>query len=398
MKAVVLAALAGCGFTGGGATPGDAIDSSIDGPSDPFVTRDLPHLPATHEAPGEDAWSITGVVTVDTGTGVIDPTPSSGVHIDGVVMEGATSAPLAVIRAQSITLAPGSTLKVIGSRPLALVALRITVAGTLDVSADGRRPGPGGRLPGAPTSVNGKHSEPYHDAGGAGGGFGTAGAKGGTITAAYPCAFGSAQGGTAGAASGSPELDALEGGGGGGYGGIGTCSVAARGGGGGGAIQLSAYTAVSVATTGVIEAGGGGGEGGVQCQGSDDWGGGGGGGAGGAVYLDAPTVDISGTVAANGGGGGSGACTLGGFPGPGKPGDNAGSSLVVASGGDPVSTCGLAGGSGGVEDVAPIPGDGAACLVNAGGGGGAVGRIVTRSSTAVTGTGLVTPTDTHIGF
>ena len=75
-------------------------------------------------------WTITGGVTVDTTTGKLLP-PQAGVAVYDKTK-------WVVLVVGSMTLEKGVTLKVLGSRPLIIVAWdHIYIKGTLDISANG---------------------------------------------------------------------------------------------------------------------------------------------------------------------------------------------------------------------------------------------------------------------
>lgn len=221
---------------------------------------------------------------------------------------------IGVFSVGSLTVPPGMTLRAEGSNALAILASgSITVAGIIDVSATGPRPGPGGG-PGGEMGEPGQGACPgqsalgtalttHHcSAGGGGGGFGGTGGAGGD--AETECSY---PGGAGGGPCGSAQLSPLQGGSGGGGGGLAQedeAAFAGTGGGGGGAVQLVAVTSIYIADGGGIRAAG---DGGGECNTS----GGGGGGAGGGVLLESASVTVTsgGIIAANGGGGGAGDCT-----------------------------------------------------------------------------------------
>ena len=423
MRAAVLALLAACKTTGtfacetdeqcrGAATPGICEPTGFCAfgdatcPSgeryDPFAgdglggecvpenvgpdgggVRDVPHLPASAETLGTDDLQL-GDITIDT-TQLAIPNLPSGVTVDQVAQDPG-GPELMVIHARDVQIAAGATVRIVGSRPLVILARRITVDGTLDASADLDTPGGGGYGPAMGTGAGGAgtHNGIDHDSGGGGGGFGTAAGAGGAAGTMAGCASGAtATAGLAGIAVGSDVLAVLEGGSGGASGAMGTCTTS-NGGAGGGAVQLSAYETLTI--TGVIAAGGGGGLGGVFCN-TNDAGAGSGGGAGGAIYLDAPMVMHGGLLAANGGGGGGGGCGPGGS---GTPGGNGSADMTAAAGGQIGGSCGAPGGAGAVGGTAPEPGVDNLCDGNGGGGGGAVGRIVAHAQ-MVLGSGASTP-------
>lgn len=306
-----------------------------------------------------------------------------------------------LVRTGALTLAAGATLTVRGTRPLVFLASGpVVVAGTIDASANGGTPGPGGSS-GGPSSgargggssggYGGSSASERRDGGGGGGslcGQGGAGGAGGGIA-----------GGTGGPVPPPTELSPLRGGGGGGAGAgrrTGGTDNAGRGGGGGGAVQIS--SSVSIAIDGTVLAGGGGGGPGTAygpiVDGSTNWGSGGGGGSGGAILIEAPLVTIgpSGALGASGGGGGGSAGRPpGGSATNGQRGDDGG--LDRASGGtEGGSEYGANGGGGSQRPYTSIFGSMQSGLSggggnsdsdsewgNGGGGGGGAGCVLFRT-------------------
>lgn len=378
----LLVALTGCGFSASvGAGDGPGIDGGGDAPDGPVQpARDLPHLPPAAEVPGSGDVTVDAGIVIDTGTLTVTPA------VSGLVVEMFPHDPagpeLAVIRVARLTITADGVLRATGARPLVIVADHIEVRGQIDVSANGSTAGAGAATAEAAFGAAGTHAATFHDSGGGGGGGAAMGASGGSAGTNNLCGT-VATGAGGGGVVGDAPIAVLVGGGRGGAGSRGDCAAPAVPGGGGGALQLSARA--RLIATGVIDAGGGGGGGGVFCN-SSDAGSGGGGGAGGAIYLDAPELELGGTLAANGGGGGGGGC--GPTPGAGGPGDDAMAALAFAGGGS-AGGCGTRGGDGATGERAPMAGANQACDGNAGGGGGAVGRIVVRGG--ATGTAVITP-------
>ena len=379
-------ALAGCGFsTTIASNDPDSGGGDGDSRGDGVVARDVPHIPASVETIGGLDVTLPNGTVIDTGAGTITPSVA-GAQIEIVAQEPSGDG-LALIRARSITIASGATVRVVGSnqtpRPLVLFADRITIAGTLDGGAKRAVPGPGGRASGGPgLGADGEHRDTFHDSGGGGGAYAVAASAGGD--AGTTCGT-QANGGNGGAVFGLASLDVLAGGAAGGAGASLVCTLGAPGA-GGGAIQLSALTRLEI--TGAVTVGGGGGGGGINCGGSDT-GGGSGGGSGGALYLDAPAIVLSGIVAAHGGGGGGGASSPGsngGF------GGDAAASLAQATGGISGGSYGTVGGKGATGALASTAGGNQGCDGNGAGGGGSVGRIVIHAPGAVTGGGMQSPT------
>ena len=338
--------------------------------------------PPTH-VPGSVTLGGTG--TLELGTSVLDTT---ALTIDGgppahgqlVAVQQVGGGPeLAFLQADHVTITAGGTVTVIGGRGLVILARTIEVVGRIDASGAPARPGPGAVTG---TAQGGVHQNAdVCDSGGGGGGHASAGAAGGDVVTCLPSRRG-------GAIGGDDALTILLGGGNGGDAVSFACGLPG-GGGGGGALQLSAGERLAIGPAGEVLAGGGGGSGGPEC-GDGDAGGGGGGGAGGAIFLEAPEIAIDGLVIANGGGGGAGGNGLSqnGTIGTGGSGASGTARTAAIGGVPPAPNAGL-GGTGGTE-MQP-PGTGASADNNAGGGGGAVGRIVIRGD-VVNVRGIVTPT------
>ncbi|MGE0873015.1 MAG: hypothetical protein AB7P03_30970 [Kofleriaceae bacterium] len=270
----------------------------------------------------------------------------------------------------AFTLPSGSTLRVEGSRPFAIIAFGdVTIGGTIDAAA-----GAGGRLADACAASGGANGAP--DSGGApgggGGGFGGAGGQGGAANLDGLQLDGGAGGQVAlhprsplGGCPGGAGGDGLESGG--------------KPGRAGGAVYIASMTSISIVAGAVINVGGGGGGGGSPVGDA----GGGGGGSGGMIMIEGPVVGIGGVLAANGGGAGGGS-TSGSDPGgtgtTGLPSELPATGGIGASG----ATAGGAGGAGGIAAGATPT-----MLLNGGGGGGGggVGYItVLRAAPLVTGT------------
>jgi hypothetical protein len=340
------------------------------------------NVPASlFDAPGA-AWRIDAPIRYDTDT------CDDGVH------QTQSSGPEVCVRVvASLEVTSSGVLEVIGSRPMAVLAIDgVTIAGTIDVSAEGSLPGPGGGLGGErgrPEGIGpgpgreGGTSGSYEDGGGGGGAFCGDGGDGGRGD--------SANGGEGGTnVPGAYLLEPLQGGSGGGWSrgaaGVGFDS-SARGGAGGGAIQISSRTAITITATGAILAGGGGGAGGGATESfTTNYGGGGGGGSGGGVLLEAPALTFEPGArvwTTGGGGGGSGDGEVGvARPGlPGQDGRETGERATGGAAGGPAY--GADGGrSGGGTVPTGDPGNDNIGMdnTNGGGGGGGVGCIVLRSA------------------
>jgi hypothetical protein len=290
---------------------------------------------------------------------------------------------ICVMVRRNISFGAASTVTVTGSRALALVATgTISLAGTIDVSADGPVGGPGSLAASASqnAAANGMpngESTPGN-AGGGGGGFGMAGGTGGSapgtsagsggvvqgMVSIVPLRSGSS-GGTNSALSGTPRQGLP--------------------GGGGGALQIVGCTSMTVTASALFDANGGGGQGGRPGSSSTP-GAGAGGGSGGAVLIEAQTMTLASGARfyANGGGGGGGA-TLSGAGGDGQDGQAQNSAATGGTASIAMGATSKDGGTGGatMSSGTPIaagpggsvPGGMMGMMSAAGGGGGGVGRI-----------------------
>ena len=285
---------------------------------------------------------------------------------------------LCVARVGAFTVA--GSLTVTGLNPLVVLAERdAQITGSIDVSARGVQPGPGGGVGGANgvaaggprAGTPGLTADANEDGGGGGGGACGPGGPGGRGD--------SGMGGGGGtAATAAWELEPLTGGSGGAVGPddgeIGTM-FAGAGGGGGGAIQITSQRSILVG--GAILAGGGGGGGG-DVRGGDTGAAGGGGGSGGSILLEAPVVSFAGghrANAAGGGGGGSAGNTSGSA---GQDGADAIDRAIGGGAGGGAAAGGLGGGGTGL--AAASGGDDLSIGGNGGGGGGGAGCILLRTA------------------
>jgi len=342
--------LAGCSFTPGTASSDAAADALVTDGCTTFSQQvDTCALP-----PGS-AVNLSGVVTFDTNTGAL----FQGAVPIAVTTETLTtpSGEIKAIIATSVVFAPGTRLRAVGARPLAIIA---TDAITLDNDAriDVSAGGAGARTCGL-VAGGGRDGGA---GGGGGGGFGGIGGTGGAGdndnappslggTGGQPIAVPAGTlGGCAGAAGGNDNNND------GGAGGL-----------GGGAVYLVAARRIVLASNSGIHAGGGGGAGGQQSGLFNGDAGGGGGGSGGMIILEAPTVASSGILAANGGGGGEGSGSVqageAGLAGP--------FGTTRAGGGNGQSNAGSDGGLGGARDA--NAGDSVIEILDGGGGGGGGG-------------------------
>ncbi|MCK5798273.1 MAG: hypothetical protein KAI47_13870 [Deltaproteobacteria bacterium] len=257
---------------------------------------------------------------------------------------------LAVFVVGDLTVPATTTVRVTGPRAVVIVSQgTATLAGRIDLPADGSLAGAGGYAGGTPDSdgqgagsdgqgpcpglkgdvafdihiPTNNSIEPGCSTGAGGGGFGATGGKGGPSTYSTHGTYNNvtlkwaqtpALGGQGGGICGNATLIPLVGGSGGGGGrklysdnpaGWQGTSQPSPGGAGGGAIQIVAAMSIALKPGAIINVGGGGGPSPIH------YGGGSGGGSGGAILLEAPIVSVAtgAILAANGGGGGAGTCS-----------------------------------------------------------------------------------------
>jgi hypothetical protein len=219
--------------------------------------------------------------------------------VTGPVTIGAAADPVYVLRAKSLNVAVGATVKLIGAYPVVIAVLNnATIAGTIDASAVTNVPGAGGSTSLSCDSVvsgnkatgqDGTYSAP-NTRGGGGGGFGTAGGLGGGVS-------GSANNSTWGRARGATDLIPLRGGCSGGKGALSSVCIAdpIPVGAGGGAFQLSVAGKLTITGTGSLLANGGVGNNGVTCTIMSNPAtstAGSGGGSGGGILLEASAFSM----------------------------------------------------------------------------------------------------------
>ena len=240
VRRVALLMLCGaCGFTGrpiadpdaqiDGAIPDAAIDAGADAAVD---TIDF--LPSAEESIGTMDWTVGNATMIDTTTLVVTPPAPLGITL--VEARQDNGGTIAILRVKELTIS--NRIYAYGEKPIAILAERVTISGTLDVGAHLAQRGSGGAL-GALGTGAGKTSvhdngtgSGYDDSGGGGGSFGTAGGSGG---AAGPFAGG----------AGGPTyaIEGLVGGSGGGA--AGACANLA--GAGGGAVLIYATVQIRIA-------------------------------------------------------------------------------------------------------------------------------------------------------
>jgi hypothetical protein len=340
---------------------------------DPCMTFGARHFVACDIPRPSGPMSLTITTSpyiFDTTAGtLLDPNNVSSTPPSTMVADGR------VVSVDSFSLAAGVTLRVRGNTPLIIASWStLEVSGTVDASSKDGMPGAGAQPFATPSTFCTTHQSvtpPQENNGGGGGGGGAMQSNGGNGGDGNN---GANNGGTGavGAMTLPPPLAAGCAGGKGGDGGGGTTGGA--GGLGGGAIQLTARTSISIATTGRINAGGQGGRPAIGGAG-----GGGGGGAGGMIGLETPSLAImpGAILAANGGGAGQGGGNGNGRPN--QPGQDGKVAAEVALGGkeNPNGSTGGNGGDGSISTSAGTNGanDGA----GGGGGGGGAGYITVKA-------------------
>lgn len=306
----------------------------------PVYLSDVCDTPATM-----DTLDISASMMLDTS---IDANCTGGIVTQAVGPE------LCLLRYASIII--GAALRVVGRRPLALVAdYAVLVTGEVDISASGIVDGAGGGTIASGERAGGGvggGGAGFRHAGGAGGSTGTngGGGVGGPLLDPSPQTTGMIGG--PGPAQPTNVQKSL------GY--------PVPGAAGGGLLLISCHDSVTI--SGVIAANGGGSPGG-KTLGTNSYIGATGGGAGGFVVIQGLRVAITGSLFANGGGGGGGCvgnCTAI------IQGQDGQRSTTPAAGGLGYNT----GANGGAGGTAVAPGNGRAGAEGSpGGGGGAAGRL-----------------------
>jgi hypothetical protein len=306
----------------------------------------------------------------------IDTTNALSCHS---VVPQANGPEICVFHRSAITIAANQTLRVIGTRAIAIVADReLKIDGVLDVSANvgefgtsgAAAHGPGGGFVmsgglGDTNDGSGSGGAGFKTPGGAGGKRGGSAANGGAM-GTDPSFLSFLVGGTA-----PPRVNGIF-----------------SGFAGGAATIISCRSTVSVA--GLIDAAGGGGGGGHYVNFTTHFPAGGGA-SGGNVVIQGMNVSITGQLFANGGGGGAGENSQELFESFGDPGQKGRRSSATAQGGPGLNGGGtggtggagvLFGGSGGAPSIASGFG---------GAGGGSTGFLQTYTPQNVTPT--ITPTE-----
>jgi hypothetical protein len=357
----------GC-LSAGGAHCGELVPSNAVDRTLVTGTSDVTFAAGTDSTVDVDTGSITGGgFTRTAGTGISD-------GVGYFRIDGPPGAPdLAIFTFGSLAVEATATVMLTGTRAtVVLVAGPVSIAGTVDASADTvarATGGPGGGDGGAmmiaatgcgPGGPGVKLPGMVGDSGAGGGGGGAVGGAGGASD--NP----SIPGGAGGSQCQPALLEPLIGGSGGGAGSPGMTTVFARGGGGGGALQITSLTQIDL--TGTVIASGQGGSGGPMGV-ANDAGSAGGGGSGGGILVEAPTVSLGPmhALAVNGGGGGGGGGS--GVGGNGQPGQ---SGSAAALGGTVGGTSAGVGGKGGAPTIAAAAGG---VNANGGGGGGSIGVV-----------------------
>lgn len=340
-----------CSFSGLAALPACLfLAACAEGFTPPFQAGNLDGAVATGSADGgmagrDGGMGADGGCTADSGRSCAPPPTGTPLMVDcdasidtsalqavdtaticgndvAVRVESQADGPdVFVFSISNLTVGAGGTLSFTGQYPVVLVVGGdADIAGTVEISADGATPGPGGNVDcGASAGAEGGTSG-SNGSGGGGGALGSRGGAGGDTNS------GPTPGGAAGETRGDPSGVPLLGGCAGGQGGSGGGAAGA----GGGALRL--MVAGSLIITGSLRANGGDG----QRAGNNP--GGGGGGSGGSIIIDAGTLDGTGSVVAEGGRGGGGDAAGGG---------GSGATSADQPGGDGASSGSTDGGSGG---------------------------------------------------
>lgn len=294
----------------------------------------------------------------------------------GVLIVGTVSSatnPSAVFAFDSLVLSSGVVINVVGSRPVAFLAVNnITWNATMNLSGLGGPGGVGGfGTPGERGAGLGAGGGSLYPSvanvargnGGGGGGFGRAGGAGGIGTS-----------GTIGTGAGGPangdlltRLDVGSGGGGGSSGETFNSGPGGSGGAGGGTVELGALGSIQLSSGAITARGNVGVNGGSAAT---NGAGGGGGGSGGGVLIHAPLVTLGTSIDASGGNGGSGGFGPSSTAGAGG-GGGAGGRVVIQSTSPPalvgiVAAAGAGGprASGGNGTAQPGAAGGAGTVVN----------------------------------
>ena len=351
---------------------------------------DVIHVPIAGESPGTSDLVLTSGDDIDTeALTIAGKAVPAGVVFDVHNHAGIADIELAVVHVRAFTVAAGSTINVVGNRPLVIVVeTTATINGVLDGSAGNVQPGPGGFTSGSGPGVGqAGMSNSTSDSGGGGGGYGVAGGRGGNGNSPF------VPGGPGGVVYASTSNTQLIGGSGGGLGSP-TCGQSKPAGAGGGAIQISGRDAIVIGPNGGIAVGGGGGGGGVLCS---DAASGAGGGSGGTIVLQSPQVEHSGLLAANGGGGGG----SGGFDGgdfrAGEDGEDGRFADIEASGGrGGGNVAGFDGGNGAFGASPAEPGQNASAGNGGGGGGGTGFILVVTEQDGFANNGTTSPPPTEL--
>ena len=158
------------------------------------ATRCAQFVPSNVSA---DSFAI-GTADLDVGAGEVMLLNADTCEVEGVathLVAQAGGPSLCVLIVRNLRVRTGGTLMPAGAHPLVVLASGdIDVEGTIDVSADQGRPGPGGGTGGGGAALNGTgaaggaggaHVDSFDDGGGGGGGLcgaGGAGGQGGTAT------------------------------------------------------------------------------------------------------------------------------------------------------------------------------------------------------------------------
>ncbi len=222
----------GLGDGDGAGDGGTPVDAPI------AITDDVVHVASADERIGSADLMVDAMVNLDTTSLGISSALPAGVTLTfaGQDPAGPQVPEIAILRVRTLTLTSAGRLRVLGDRPLVILAEEIIVNGVIDAGGRGQQAGAGAAERGPGLGAPGLHEGTFDDTGGSGGGHGEVGGAGGDVEQTGP----DLEGPTGGAAY-NTDLAVLRGGARGGASWFTSESTACErrgGGGGGGAIQL----------------------------------------------------------------------------------------------------------------------------------------------------------------
>jgi hypothetical protein len=366
--------VSGCGFSVGGSATTDAPGVTDGGPDGPPVTDDDATVELDASLCYGTGFGRTCLTAAPTAARIL---ADGTFNTDGPGCTQVTN-DLCIVTATDLSIANGTTVRAIGSRPLVLVATgTLNINGTIGASSLATQPAGAGSSTSPCATPAAATNDTGGAAGAAGGSFGGAGGSGGTgdiNETGLPAGPAAGQG-----AAVAMVPTTIRAGCTGGSGGVGV-GLGGAGGRGGGAIYFIGGTSIMLASTARVFAVGEGG------RGANNLGGGGGGGSGGLLGFDAPMISFSGLVIANGGGGGEGA-GVGTFT-NGDAGGDGTATGARAPGGVSGTNGGNGGDSSGGGSLDGIGGE----AVNEGGGGGGGGAgVIYIKGTFIAGGATISP-------